>query len=196
MPDHPLSDHLTQDRPSRWVTRFAPLMPPGQVLDLACGGGRHARLLARLGHTVLAVDRDPAAVAAVAAENITALQFDLERDGADRDPDWPLQPSRYAGIVVTNYLHRPLMPSLLASLVPGGVLVYETFAEGNGQFGKPSNPAFLLSTGELLHFAAAMPDLRIIAFEDGYIADPAPAMVQRICCQRDGQALRPDGFAL
>lgn len=192
-----MSDHQTQDRPSRWVARFAPLMPAGEVLDLACGGGRHARLLADLGHPVLAVDRDLAAVAAAAGERITTLQFDLEREAADREPSWPLRPSRYAGIVVTHYLHRPLMPALLASLAPGGVLIYETFAAGNGQFGKPSNPAFLLTPGELLQLALAVPDLRVIAYEDGHVAEPAPAMMQRICCRRDaGTVFQAGALAL
>ncbi len=191
-----MSDHLKQDRPSRWVMRFAPLMPAGEVLDLACGGGRHSRLLASLGHAVLAVDRDATAVAASSGEGITACQFDLEHEGADQEPGWPLQPLRYAGIVVTNYLHRPLMPALLSSLAPGGVLVYETFATGNGQFGKPSNPAFLLAPGELLQMTMAVPGLRVLAYEDGYVADPAPAMVQRICCRRDGGSAAPAALAL
>ena len=191
-----MPDHLKQDRPSRWVARFAPLMPAGEVLDLACGGGRHSRLMASLGHTVLAVDRDAAAVAASEGEGISACQFDLEREGAEREPGWPLQPLRYAGIVVTNYLHRPLMPALLASLAPGGVLIYETFAAGNGQFGKPSNPAFLLAPGELLQMALAVPGLRVLAYEDGYVADPAPAMVQRICCRRDSGGVAPASLAL
>ncbi len=180
MPDHP-----KQDRPSRWVARFAPLIPSGEVLDLACGGGRHSRWLAGLGHAVLAVDRDPAALQATAGERIRTLQFDLERDGAEHEPGWPLQPSRYAGIVVTHYLHRPLLPALLASLVPGGVLIYETFALGNGQFGKPSNPAFLLAPGELLRLAGGATQMRVVAYEDGHVTDPAPAMIQRICCRRD-----------
>ncbi len=179
-----MSEHLKQDRPSRWVARFAPLIPPGEVLDLACGGGRHSRLLAGQGHPVLAVDRDPAALQASAGERIRTLQFDLEREGAGQDAGWPLQPSRYAGIVVTNYLHRPLLPALLASLAPGGVLIYETFAIGNGQFGKPSNPSFLLASGELLAVVAATGDLHVMAYEDGHVSEPAPAMVQRICCRR------------
>ncbi len=191
-----MPDHLKQDRPSRWVERFAPLMPAGEVLDLACGGGRHARLLARLGHPVLAVDRDAAAVAATAGEGISAQQVDLERAGAEHEPGWPLQPLRYAGIIVTNYLHRPLMPALLASLAPGGVLIYETFAVGNGQFGKPSNPAFLLAPGELLQSVMAVPDLRVLAYEDGYVTHPAPAMVQRICCRRDCGSAIPAALAL
>ncbi|HEY0844337.1 MAG TPA: class I SAM-dependent methyltransferase [Noviherbaspirillum sp.] len=167
------------DRPSAWVVRFAPLIPVGEVLDLACGGGRHARLLAGLGHSVLAVDRDPAALAATAGEGIRVQQFDLERDGMT----WPFEDERFAGIVVTNYLHRPLFPHLFRSLAPDGVLVYETFAQGNEQFGKPSNPDFLLASGELLTTIAAAnsPDLAIVAYEDGYIDTPKPAMVQRIC---------------
>lgn len=164
------------DNPSRWVRRFAPLVPPGEVLDLACGSGRHARLFAALGHPVLAVDRDPDALAAAAGQGITVMQYDLEAEGAA----FPFQAGRFAGIVVTNYLHRPLMAQLMAALAPGGVLVYETFALGNEAFGKPSNPAFLLRPGELLEWAA-QGGLRVIAFEDGRVELPKPAMVQRIC---------------
>lgn len=191
-----MTGHLHAVQPSRWVSRFAALVPEGPVLDLACGGGRHARLFAARGHAVLAVDRDPAALTASAAEGISTQQFDLEREGAERDPDWPLKVGAYAGIVVTNYLHRPLLPALLASLAPGGVLIYETFAEGNGQFGKPSNPAFLLRPGELLDVALRTSDLRILAYEDGYIGEPAPAMVQRICVRREGGAHKPESLAL
>ncbi len=187
-----MSGHLQQDQPSAWVQRFAPMMPSGRVLDLACGGGRHARLLASLGHPVLAVDRDPQALAATAGERIEALAFDLERPGAENEIDFPLADGRYSGIVVTNYLHRPLLPALLSSLANGGVLVYETFAAGNGQFGKPSNPAFLLSPGELLHAVASHPDhkvLRVLAYEDVYTDMPKPAMVQRICVQRNADTI-------
>lgn len=191
-----MAGHLPLSQASRWVSRFAPLVPDGLVLDLACGGGRHARLFAGLGHPVLAVDRDSTALAGSGAERISVLQFDLEREGAEHDPEWPLKDVAYAGIVVTNYLHRPLLPALLASLAPGGVLIYETFADGNGQFGKPSNPAFLLQPGELLDAVLRAPDLRIVAYEDGYIAEPAPAMVQRICVRRHGDASAPASLAL
>ncbi|MGV3655000.1 MAG: class I SAM-dependent methyltransferase [Noviherbaspirillum sp.] len=178
--------HPALDAPSAWVARFAPLAPPGEVLDLACGSGRHARLLAAAGHPVLAVDRDPAALAACAGPGISALALDLEEAGFQ----WPFGKGRFAGIVVANYLHRPLFPALFNSLAPGGILIYETFAQGNGRFGKPSNPAFLLQPGELLdraraHCADAGDPLRIIAFEDGYAALPRPAMVQRICLAKD-----------
>jgi SAM-dependent methyltransferase len=171
------------DQPSAWVARFAPLMPPGETLDLACGGGRHARLLASLGHPVVALDRDPLALARVtqgaAGQGIATLEYDLEAPGAA----WPFAPGRFAGIVVTNYLHRPLLPDLARALAPGGILVYETFAHGNERFGKPSNPAFLLAPGELLD-AARQAGLQVIAYEDGVTAQPRPARVQRLCAAR------------
>ncbi|MEY4208169.1 MAG: hypothetical protein RLZZ20_1321 [Pseudomonadota bacterium] len=192
-----MTSHIAQDRPSQWVARFAGLIPAGGwVLDLACGGGRHARHLASLGHQVLAVDRDPAALAVAAGERIHTLAFDLEAPDSEVLPDWPLVPGRFSGIVVTNYLHRPLLPGLLASLAPGGVLIYETFAEDNGLFGKPSNPAFLLSSGELLRTASSVPELHVLAFEDGYIHHPKPAMVQRICLLRRTPQISAEARAL
>jgi SAM-dependent methyltransferase len=161
---------------SSWVQRFAPLVPGGEVLDLACGTGRHARHMVTLGHSVVAVDQNADSLAAAAGDGIVTSQIDLEADGAV----WPFGPGRFAGIVVTNYLHRPLIADMLGSLAPNGVLIYETFADGNAEFGKPSNPAFLLAPGELLEWAARH-ELRVIAFEDGRVESPKPALVQRIC---------------
>jgi SAM-dependent methyltransferase len=161
---------------SAWVRRFAPLMPGGEALDLACGSGRHARHLAALGHAVVAVDRDPAALAAAAGPGIVTSQIELEA----ADAAWPFGPGRFAGIVVTNYLHRPLLAGMVASLAPNGMLIYETFADGNARFGKPSNPDFLLQPGELLAWARDH-ELRVIAYEDGVLDAPKAAMVQRIC---------------
>lgn len=178
---------------SAWVQRFAQLIPSGEVLDLACGSGRHSRLLASLGHAVLAVDRDRAVLEQTAGQGITTLQIDLEC-GAE----WPFGMSRFAGIVVTNYLHRPLFPYIFRSLVPGGVLIYETFAQGNERFGKPSNPQFLLRHGELLDIAAKYGDgsLHVVAFEDGYSDTPKPAMVQRICIVKNGADDMPERLSL
>jgi len=175
--------HAPASFASPWVRRFAPIVPAGEVLDLACGSGRHARLFAQLGHPVTAVDRDPDALAAAAAPGIVTLQADLEIDGAP----WPFEAGRFAGIVVTNYLHRPLLAKLCASLAPGGVLVYETFALGNEAFGKPSNPDFLLRPGELLEMAAAA-GLTVLAYEDGVTSDPRAARVQRLCAAGRGFA--------
>ena len=177
------------DAASDWVRRWAPLAPPGEVLDLACGNGRHARLFAAFGHPVLALDRDPAALAASAGQGIVTFGFDLEEPALE----WPFAPGRFAAIAVTNYLHRPLMGRLLASLAPDGLLIYETFARGNEAYGKPSNPAFLLEAGELLAYAAHA-GLRTIAFEDGFCAQPKPAMRQRLCAC--GPAFAPAGARL
>lgn len=161
---------------SAWVARWAPLMPQGEVLDLACGNGRHARLLASFGHLVIALDRDPQALAQAAGEGIETVEYDLEAPG---NP-WPFAPRSLAGIVVTNYLHRPLFGALAAALAPNGVLIYETFARGNEVFGKPSNPDFLLMPGELLGLAGRG-GLRVLGFEDGVVRRPRPARLQRLC---------------
>jgi SAM-dependent methyltransferase len=166
---------------SSWVARWAPLIRPGQALDLACGSGRHARLLASLGHAVTALDRDPLALAAAAGQGIEAVQHDLEAPGAI----WPFAPGSLAGIVVTNYLHRPLFGQIAAVLAPDGVLIYETFARGNEIFGKPSNPDFLLNPGELLDLAARG-GLQVVAYEDGVVDLPKPARVQRLCAVGQG----------
>ena len=161
--------------PSPWVRRWAPLIRPGGgVLDVACGGGRHARWLAKLGFEVDAVDRDPA-LFSDPPPGVTLLGADLE------EGPWPYAGRRFAAIVVVNYLHRPLLPVLAASLEPGGVLIYETFALGNERFGKPSNPDFLLHPGELLE--AVRGKLRVIAFEDLTVEEPKPAALQRVCAR-------------
>ena len=180
-----MSTHQAIDVASRWVRRFAGLIPPNsKVLDLACGGGRHARYAASLGHSVLAVDKDVSALSTNPTQNIRCLSFDLELSDSPSHADWPLAPDQFGGIIVTNYLHRPLMPDLFGSMRAGGVLIYETFAQDNGLFGKPSSPDFLLLPGELLRLASSKPEFQVLAFEDGYVSDPKPAMVQRICLIR------------
>lgn len=165
-------------QPSAWVRRFASLIPSGEVLDLACGSGRHSRLLAEMGCRVCALDRDADALRNAAGAGISTVQFDLENG-----TPWPFAPDRFTGIVVTNYLHRPLFSAMLASVAPGGVWIYETFALGNERYGKPSNPDFLLRPGELLDIVGhpAHGNWRVVAFEDGYVDMPKPAMLQRIC---------------
>jgi SAM-dependent methyltransferase len=167
---------------SPWVSRFGGLIPAGTVLDLACGNGRHAVWLAQQGLEVLAVDRNPELLAEIQAAGVTTRQIDLEDGPADALADL-FQASRFSAVVVTNYLHRPLFPLILESVAKHGVLLYETFAAGNEQFGKPSNPDFLLQPGELLALLAAdtASCWRVLAFEDGFIEGPKPAMVQRIC---------------
>ena len=167
--------HHDLDLPSEWVRRFAPLIRVGgKVLDVACGGGRHARYLAGLGFRVEAVDRAAAALQALGdVAGVTTRNADLERG------PWPYSGRRFDAIVVTNYLHRPLLPRLLEALAEAGVLIYETFAAGNERYGRPSNPDFLLKPGELLEFARGR--LRVVAYEDLYVETPKPAMIQRLC---------------
>ena len=166
--------------PSPWVRRFAPLIAPGaSVLDVACGQGRHMRWLAEQGFRMTGVDRDPAAIAAVQNTG-EAVLADIESGG------WPLPGRRFGGVVVTNYLWRPLMPQVLASVAEGGVLIYETFAAGNQTVGKPSRPDFLLQPGELLHWCSG-PDWRVVAYEDGFLAAP-DRFVQRIAAVRRAPA--------
>jgi len=164
---------------SPWVARFAPLVPAaGTVLDLAAGSGRHTRLFLGRGHPAVAVDRDTGGLADLAGDlRAEIIAADLE-DGSP----WPLGPRRFAGVVVTNYLHRPLFPALVAAVAPGGVLIYETFARGNERHGKPSNPDFLLMPGELLE--VALGPLRVVAYEDLEVAEPRPACLQRIAAVR------------
>ncbi len=176
-------EHADLDTVSPWVQRFAGLAGPGEALDLACGGGRHARHLAALGHPVIALDRDPQALARAAGAGITTMQWDLE--GPLAPADWPFAARRFALTVVVNYLHRPLLARLVGSMMDDGVLIYETFARGNEQFGKPSNPAFLLAPGELLDVATRL-GLRVIAYEDGVQSTPRAAMVQRLCAVKPG----------
>lgn len=160
---------------SPWVQRFAALIPRGgTVLDLACGQGRHARLLAALGYHVEAVDRNAEALASLTdVAGIVPRAADLE------DGPWPYAAGSFDGIVVTNYLFRPRLDALIRALKPGGILIYETFMAGNEAFGKPSNPEFLLRPGELLE--RVQPALTVVAFEQGRVDTPKPACIQRLC---------------
>jgi SAM-dependent methyltransferase len=154
--------------------RFSTLIrPKGMVLDLACGAGRHARYLAQRGFSVEAVDRDRAALASLAqVPGVRTTCAELEGG------PWPYHGTRFDGIVVTNYLHRPLFSLLREALQPGGVLIYETFMLGNERFGRPSNPDFLLRPGELLDWLAGT--TTVVAFEQGE-EESRSAVVQRIC---------------
>ncbi|HEY7243223.1 MAG TPA: methyltransferase domain-containing protein [Xanthobacteraceae bacterium] len=158
--------------PSVWVDRFLPLIKPGGlVLDLAAGSGRHVRLLRDRGFAVCAVDRDTTALLGFAGPGCEVRRIDLETD--DHAP----LGGEYDGIIVSNYLHRPLLPAIARALAPGGVLIYETFARGNERFGRPSNPDFLLRPGELLE---AFATLTVVAFEQGEVSVPRPAVIQRL----------------
>ena len=178
----------TTPAPSQWVQRWSALVPAGAtVLDVACGSGRHTRWFAARGARVTALDRDAAALDAlryVAAEIVAA---DIEAG------PWPLAGRQFDAVVVTHYLWRALLPTLVASVDAGGVLIYETFARGNEAFGKPSNPDFLLAPGELLD--AVRGALRVVAYEDGLL-DAPPCCVQRIAALREAPGAPPRRAAL
>ena len=163
--------HAGPETPSEWVVRWAPLVKRGPVLDVASGAGRHAKFFAGRGLDVVAVDRDEQRI-----PSVRFVRADLEGGGP-----WPFAGQRFGAIVVTNYLHRPILPRLAESLDEGGVLIYETFMLGNEKYGKPSNPDFLLRPGELLH---AFSSLAVVAFEQGTVERPKKALIQRACMVR------------
>jgi len=177
--------------PSPWVQRWASGFHAQQtVLDVACGSGRHLRWLAAQGLQVTGIDRDAAALASLADTGAELIVADIESG------PWPLAGGRFDLVVVTNYLWRPLLPAIVDAVADGGRLVIETFAVGNASVGKPSNPDFLLRPGELLD--AVRPALRVIAYEDGFLAEPV-RFVQRICAVREATesaSLRPPRYPL
>ncbi len=169
--------------PSPWITRWGALLPAGaSVLDVACGSGRHLRWFYERNHPVTGVDQAQAAIKSI-AQWAEAIEADLEAG------PWPLAGRQFDCVLVTNYLWRPLLPTLIASLAPGGLLLYETFAQGNEAFGRPARPEFLLRPGELLQACAG---LRVHGYEEGFLAAPARC-VQRIAARRETTA--PEGTA-
>lgn len=181
-------------QPSPWIVRWSHLLRGGcTVLDVGCGSGRHLKWFAQRGHAVTGVDKDIAQV----EEGILGIQLvqaDIE------STSWPLLdqdvPRQFGAVVITNYLWRPLLPVVLQSIAPGGVLLYETFAVGNEQWGRPTRPDFLLREGELLQTCEGM---YIVAYENGKLEQPARA-VQRIAAVRkipsNGSPGHPDLYAL
>ena len=166
--------------------RFAPLMrPSGSVLDVACGNGRHTRFFLARGHEVNAIDVDLKRVADLeSSAQVKLIEADIE------DGPWPFADARFDAVVVTNYLHRPLLGQLVDAVAPEGLLIYETYARGNERWGPPRNPDFLLRPGELLE--AVRGRLHVIAYEDVSVTEPRPAAIQRICAiARPGQTPFP-----
>ncbi|MCY2956908.1 MAG: class I SAM-dependent methyltransferase [Planctomycetota bacterium] len=171
--------HVADTSPSPFIADHLRHVPQsGAVLDLACGGGRHTRLARLLGHPVLAVDRDISAVVQIASVDtgIEVLRADLEA------APWPLKDRKFAGVIVSNYLWRPLLPAILNAVALGGVLLYETFAVGNERFGRPRNKDFLLRDGELRDHVVGQ--FLIVHYEHGHEGDPVRSVRQRICAVR------------
>ena len=176
--------------PSAWVQRWSHLVRAnGAVLDVACGQGRHAHWFYERNHSLALVDRSQSAIDSIAlpVDVCQAVAADIENG------PWPFAGRQFDAVVVTNYLWRPLMPTLLDSLASGGVLIYETFAQGNETVGKPSRPEFLLGPGELLEVCQS---LRIVAFEDGFLeptSGQTPRFVQRIAAVREARNVASPG---
>ena len=166
---------------SPWIQRFSHLIAPGSsVLDLAAGGGRHVRWFLNQGCKVTALDRDIGPLKRLRSTlNIRNNQLEILGADLEDGSPWPLRERRFDGIVVVNYLWRPLFPSILESLDVGGVLLYETFALGQEAFGRPKCSDFLLQPGELVSLVGER--LTIVAFEHGLVeGGNGPAVKQRI----------------
>jgi len=171
--------HEGREDPSTFIERWAWLVPAGgRVLDVAAGGGRHTQLFLRRGHPVTAVDRDASALRRIGGEDLEVLEANIETG------PWPCAARTFAGVVVCNYLWRPLLPVIVKSVAAGGVLLYETFAVGHQRFGKPTNPDFLLRPGELLE--AVRGELEVREYAHGEEGDPTSAVRQRLCAVRIG----------
>jgi len=170
--------------PDPWVQKYSTLVPPGPVLDLACGKGRHGRYFLELGYPVTFIDKDISGVADLTTHNNSPhnnanallIKYDLEKNNP-----WPFSPNQFSGIVITNYLYRPLFPTLITTIKPDGIIIYKTFTTGNEQFGRPTNPDFLLKENELR--AAFNKQFQEIAFFQGREMNP-DRITQAICVQR------------
>ena len=171
--------HRNITKTSAWVERFSDdITAGGSVLDLACGGGRHGRHFLAKGHPVTFLDKNIAAIADLAKyPSADIIEADLEGEAG-----WPLKGRHFDGVVVTNYLWRPLLQQIVAAVAPGGILLYETFAEGNEAFGRPRNPDFLLRPGELLE--AVRGHLEVVAYGQCQQAEPQPRVIQHIAARR------------
>jgi SAM-dependent methyltransferase len=164
--------------PSPWIVRWSHLLQPqSTVLDVACGSGRHLHWFANLGHKVTGIDRD------IDHAHQRLPGAELVRADMESNP-WPLtkggQVRTFDAVVVTNYLWRPLMSTVVESVAFDGVLLYETFARGHEKLGRPSRADFLLQPGELLNVCA---DFEVVAYENGFLDNP-PRIVQRIAAVR------------
>ncbi len=171
---------------SPWVQRWSHLIrPQGRVLDVACGNGRNMRYLSELRFEVTGIDRSEQALHNAGHYGDTVLA-DIE------NAPWPLQDEfnirTFDAVIVTNYLWRALFPVIESSLSAGGVLIYETFAQGNETVGKPSRPDFLLRPGELLN---AFKSLHVVAYEEGFLASP-DRFVQRVAAVRSAPVAAQD----
>ena len=184
-------DQLQDSPPARFLIERLSQLPKGEVLDIATGNGRNALFLAALGYSVTGIDRDEKTLATLSImarerhlPNLTIHRVDLEANPA-APPD--LGKDRYEGILVFFYLFRPLFPSLLTALKPGGVLMSETFLIDNHlRYQHPHRKEFCLAHNELLHLTKG---LRVLHYDegprDGATADK-PVFTARLLAQKPG----------
>ena len=165
--------------PEEWVKKHIHLIPEkSTVADIACGKGRHTRLLLRRGFFVVAFDKDVSGLRDIPpTPNLRVVEVDLEADN-----ECLKHPKEFSAIIVVNYLHRPLFDNLIHALKPGGILIYQTFMVGNERYGRPHNTDYLLKENELSTRLEA--EFRIIEFDQGYIEYPKPAVIQKICATK------------
>jgi SAM-dependent methyltransferase len=165
--------------PSVWVSEWAGLIENADaspsVLDVACGSGRHMAHLSQLGMLCTGIDRDEAAL-------LTAQAFGTIVCADIQQGPWPIPGRQFDAVLVTHYLWRPLLPTILDSVRPGGVLIYETFSQAHAKLGRPSRPEFLLQHGELLTICQAA-QMQILAYQDLILQNPKRAM-QRIVARK------------
>lgn len=184
------SRHLQMIKPSAWFARHQPIIANGgSVLDIAAGGGRHARFFADQGYNVTAVDRNIEPLLPHSeTHNFDIIEADLE-DGSP----WPFDGRTFDAVIVCNYLYRPLFDHLIASLAPNGIFLYETFALGNEVYNRPRNPDHLLKSAELLQHVAGK--LQVISYQHGILqGDECPGVKQMICAVNNlAQSDRDDG---
>ena len=182
-------ERITSDNLSPFLLKFAQHIPRGQVLDLACGSGRHALHLANLGYEVVGLDRNAETLNTLAQtarehhlSNLVIRALDLEKD-SDDPPS--LGENEYAGIIVFYYLYRPIIPSIIRALKFGGILIYETFhIDNHHQYNHPRRKEFCLEDNELLRLTSKM---RILHYEEGQHQNQAeqnPVFTVRLVAQK------------
>jgi tellurite methyltransferase len=161
----------------------------GPVLDLACGGGRHALALGRLGLAVIGLDRDRARLSALArAVRASALPVRPLLADLEANDTIPLASASCGAVLVFRYLHRPLAGEIVRVLRPGGLLLYETFTRNHREVAQhPRNPAFLLEPGELPRL---FPGLEVLRAEEALVLAPAPEAVARLVARKPGSGRR------
>ena len=169
--------------PSTWIMQQAKSWPDqAELLDFASGHGRHSCALSDAfpgRFDILATDHNHEALKELIAQCpcVETLHTDLEDSNS-----WPFKDHNFDVVLVTNYLFRPRLGALFKLIRKGGFLAYETFADGNATYGRPSNPNFLLNDGELL---ARLPDdFTVLDYFHGKIDQPQPAIIQRLAARR------------